>query len=117
MTPRNLARLRSTSQLRSISPGPAETNDDTLTIMLVRLYASDMDRHMSLPNPTATRRACTEAILRRMIDGELRCYISRLVRDIYLSDNALQAGLGVEEAFEFWQWFDRTMWPAPSSWD
>jgi hypothetical protein len=32
---------------------------------------------------------------------------------MYLSDAALADGQGIEEACEFWTWFDQTMWTAP----
>ena len=33
-----------------------------------------------------------------------------MVRDVFLSESALQQGHGIDEACEFWSWFDHTMW-------
>jgi len=121
VTAGHAASMRSTTQLFPGRPEPASRRvgigDEELAVMLVSLYASDMDGNMPVADPIETERLCKQAILQRMMQGEFRRYISRLVRNIYLSDRALDAGLGIEEALDFWQWFDGRMWPSPSSWD
>jgi hypothetical protein len=121
VTPAHAGSKRSTVQLFPARPDLVSRrvgiDDEELAVMLVSLYASDMDANMPVADPIETERLCKEAILQRMMQGEFRRYIARLVRNIYLSDRALDSGLGIEEALEFWQWFDRRMWPSPSSWD
>jgi hypothetical protein len=63
------------------------------------------------------REACRRAIGDRLsIDVVgFRRYLSCLIRDRYLSDTALDSGSGIEDACEFWGWFDELMWPQPST--
>jgi hypothetical protein len=91
--------------------------DEQLAVMLVRLYASDEGPTRLVADPSEAKSRCKQAILQRLIRDEFRVYISRLIRDVYLSEEGLAAGFGIEDACEFWQWFDRSMWPFPSSWD
>jgi hypothetical protein len=112
----DVTRLRPTKRARAANPDQTDLDDETLAIMLVRLYVSEMDPRSQPPQRTETTQACKHAIQRRMTNGQFGRYISRLVRDIYLSETALEAGLGIEEAFDFWHWFDRRMWPSPQAW-
>ncbi|HET9647592.1 MAG TPA: hypothetical protein VFP34_05095 [Microlunatus sp.] len=78
-------------------------------ILLVRLFATDLGHDTTLADPTETARLCRRAILQRLIRGDLRSYLSRLIREVYLSEDALSAGLGIDDARQFLHWFDRRM--------
>ena len=97
--------------------GSAPIDDEQLAVMLVRLYARDAGETLLVADLAETTRRCKQAILQRLIRDDFRVYISRLIRDLYLSEEGLSAGFGIEDAWEFWQWFDRCMWPSPSSWE
>ena len=43
----------------------------------------------------------------------LRALLSRLVRDAYLTEDAIDDGAGIEDACGFWRWFSDQMWPQP----
>ena len=88
-------------------------NDEMLGTALSRLYAND---HRTMPGEADASELlalCRQAIRDRLVDDnfDFRVYLSRLVRDLYLSEAALEQGLGIEDACEFWSWFDQTMWP------
>jgi hypothetical protein len=86
-------------------------NDEMLRAALSRLYD-----HRTTPGEAHTGELlalCRKAVRDRLLDDnfEFRIFLSRLVRDLYLSEAALEQGLGIEDACEFWFWFDQTMWP------
>ena len=58
---------------------------------------------------------CLEQISQRLIDDEngLRTLLSRLVRDAYLTEEAIDEDAGIEDACGFWRWFSDQMWPQP----
>lgn len=39
-------------------------------------------------------------------------FLCRPVRDTYLTEDAIEAGAGVEDICQFWHWFDQRMWPS-----
>jgi len=95
-------------------------DDEELRRGVIRLYALDdalgvtaswSDPQLDLDGGELRVR-CTEAIWDRLMTGEvdLRVWLSRLVREVFLSEPALERGLGIEDACDFWGWFDRTMW-------
>lgn len=94
-------------------PKPAcrVVNDEMLRAALSRLFD-----HRTLPGEAHASEllaSCRQAVRERLLDDnfEFRVFLSRLVRDLYLSEAALEQGLGIEDACEFWSWFDQTMWP------
>jgi hypothetical protein len=89
--------------------------DDQLGDALLWLYATDCGLVGCAGHEAALRTRCRRAIWDRLTedDAGLRRWISRLVRDIFLSEPALEAGHGVDDACEFWSWFDQTMWTSP----
>lgn len=86
--------------------------DHELREALVWLYALDCGLAGPHDDEPSLRSRCRRAVWDRLVgDGaELRVWISRLVRDVFLSESALQQGHGIDEACEFWSWFDHTMW-------
>lgn len=113
MNPRRTARewsapflVVSAEPTASSSP---DITDESLMILLVRLFATDLGHDTTLADPTETARLCRRAILQRLIRGDLRSYLSRLIREVYLSEDALSAGLGIDDARQFLHWFDRRM--------
>ncbi len=91
-------------------------NDDALKDALIHLYTHDSRGPVTPGSYEEVLRAwCRRAIWDRLVDDGLdfRSWISALVREMYLSDAALADGQGIEEACEFWTWFDQTMWTAP----
>lgn len=109
-------------------------DDDALQQAVIWLYARDYgfscpvprgDLHPTTPEgEAALRRRCRRAIAFRLTNGvDLRVWTSRLARELFLSETALARGLGLEDACDFWIWFDKTMWaeaaarvPAPDLW-
>ena len=88
-------------------------NDDALKEALIYLYTHDSQGPVTRGTyEEALRARCRKAIWDRLVEDGLdfRSWISALVRDLYLSDAALADGQGIEEACEFWAWFDQTMW-------
>lgn len=88
-------------------------NDDALKEALIYLYTHDSQGPATRgTHEEALRDRCRKAIWDRLIEDkpDFRSWISALVRDMYLSDAALADGQGIEEALEFWAWFDQTMW-------
>ncbi len=87
------------------------TNEE-LREALVWLYARDCGLAAGAGNESALRAECRQAIWDRLVgdEVELRVWISRLVRDVFLSETALANGHGIDDACEFWNWFDQSMW-------
>jgi hypothetical protein len=86
--------------------------DHELREALVWLYAVDCGLACAHEDESSLRSRCRRAVWDRLVgDGaELRVWISRLVRDVFLSEAALRQGHGIDDACEFWSWFDHTMW-------
>ena len=86
--------------------------DDELREALIWLYASDCGLARPTHNDTALRHHCRQAVWDRLVGGEvnLRVWMSRLVREVFLSEAALANGHGIDDACEFWSWFDHAMW-------
>ena len=103
-----------TKPLRRSSDEGAVLSDAVLAESLTYLY--DNDCGTAVEGHHELREACRRAIGARLsIDGVgLRRYLSRLIRDRFLIDTALEGGSGIEDACEFWDWLDQTMWPRPS---
>ena len=87
-------------------------NDAELQDALLWLYASDCGLARALGHEPALRSDCRQAIWERLVlnEVELHVWISRLARDAFLSEQALASGHGIDDACEFWSWFDHTMW-------
>jgi hypothetical protein len=97
-------------------------DDQALREAVVWLYARDYGLRCPVPggNPqratpegeAALRTRCRQALWDRLVSGrvDLRLWTSRLARELFLSEEALERGLGLEDACDFWIWFDRTMW-------
>jgi hypothetical protein len=91
--------------------------DDELREAVVWLYASDSGLARSAGHEPTLRALCRQAVWDRLVTDEvgLRVWVSKLVRDVFLSDDALRGGFGVEDACEFWSWFDQNMWTRSGS--
>jgi hypothetical protein len=92
--------------------------DDELREALIWLYADDCGLVCGAGREPTLRQQTRRAVWDRLVadDVELRVWISRLVREVFLSDQALANGHGIDDACEFWSWFDQSMWssgPAP----
>jgi hypothetical protein len=87
-------------------------DDRQLGEALVWLYATDCGLVGPAGHEHALRGRCRQGIWDRLVtdDVELRRWLSRLVRDVFLSETALASGHGIDDACEFWTWFDQTMW-------
>ena len=103
-----------TKPLRRSSNEGAVLGDAVLAESLIYLY--DNDCGTAVEGHHELREACRQAIGARLsIDGVgLGRSLSRLIRDRFLNDTALEGGFGIEDACEFWDWLDQTMWPRPS---
>jgi hypothetical protein len=94
--------------------------DEELGEALVWLYARDCGLVAAAGDESGLRARCRQAIWDRLVgdEADLRVWTSRLVRDVFLSETALANGHGIDDACEFWNWFDQTMWAiAPGSGD
>jgi hypothetical protein len=97
-------------------------DDQALREAVVWLYARDYGLRCPVPGgdleratpegEAALRTRCRQALWDRLVSGrvDLRLWTSRLARELFLSEEALERGLGLEDACDFWIWFDRTMW-------
>ncbi|SDS07051.1 hypothetical protein SAMN04488543_1010 [Friedmanniella luteola] len=101
--------------------------DDVLREALVRLYTADYGAHCPLTSAAAVLPGCgselrarcraeLQARLRADADG-LRVWLAQTARELFLSEPALRRGLGLEDAADFWGWFDRALWAVPGSGD
>lgn len=75
------------------------------------LFAYDTGAVDSGIHDEGLRARCQEAISEMRLGAEAapRLWLSRLVRDLWLSEEALQQGYGVEDAVEFLRWLDERM--------
>lgn len=81
--------------------------EEELRDALDGLYAYDMGSHDSGIKDEALLQKCIAAIQNLPCDhGELvpRLWLSRLVRDMWLSEESLAQGYGVEDAVSFLRW-------------
>lgn len=97
-------------------------DDQALRDAVVWLYARDYGLRCPVPGgdparatpegEAALRTRCRQALWDRLVSGrvDLRLWTSRLARELFLSEDALERGLGLEDVCDFWIWFDRTMW-------
>ena len=97
-------------------------DDEALREAVVWLYARDYGLSCPVPGgdphrwtaegEAALRTRCRQALWDRLMSGrvDLRVWTSRLARELFLSEPALERGLGLEDVCDFWIWFDRTMW-------
>jgi hypothetical protein len=92
-------------------------NNEELRDALVWLYAVDCELATPAGTEPSLRVDCRQAVWDRLVgnETELRVWISRLVRDVFLSEGALANGHGIDDACEFWSWFDQSMWMAGAS--
>jgi hypothetical protein len=86
--------------------------DDELSEAVVWLYASDCGLVRVAGHEPTLHALARQAVWDRLIadEDQLRMWVSRLARDVFLSDEALGGGYGIDDACDFWTWFDRTMW-------
>jgi hypothetical protein len=76
------------------------------------LYAYDTGSHDSGIHDEALRQRCIAAIKAMPIGrSELvpRLWLSRLIRDMWLSEDALNQGYGIEDAISFLKWLEERM--------
>lgn len=88
--------------------------DQALVNALLLLYSRDEAIGRRSAAATQLAESCRTEIAARMdIDARaLGTFLTRLVRDAYLTEEAIEGGAGIEDACEFWTWFDQNMWPA-----
>lgn len=96
------------------SPLGGHMDDHALATALVLLH--DLEEDGGVRRSAATmrlRETCLAAVAHRL-DADpdaVGRFLCRLVRDAYLSDEAIEGGAGVEDVCQFWHWFDQRMWP------
>lgn len=79
--------------------------DEELQAALDGLYAYDTGCIDSGVHDEALRARCIAELHSRLGDHEVASrYISRLIRDMYLSEAALADGYGIEDAISFTDW-------------
>lgn len=85
--------------------------DEALTEALDGLYAYDSGCVDSGTHDEALRARCIAELHNRMGEYEIapRLFLSRLVRDMWLSEEALANGYGIQDAMEFVAWLDERM--------
>ena len=90
-------------------------DDLTFGAALLRLYILTDQTENPGSLEVHLRAECREEISRRLTedDDALRAFLSRLVRDAYLTEEAIDDGAGIEDACDFWRWFSDQMWPQP----
>jgi len=85
--------------------------DEELRDALNGLYAYDTGSLDSGIHDEALRSRCIDELRHRTGPHDLypRLFIGRMVRDLYLSEEALTEGYGPEDAYEFIRWLDDRM--------
>lgn len=93
----------------------AVMDDLTFGAALLRLYILTGEAENPGSLEVHLRAECLEEISQRLNGDEdaLRAFLSRLVRDAYLTEEAIDEGAGIEDACGFWRWFSDLMWPQP----
>lgn len=87
-------------------------NEKELREALDGLYAYDDGSVDSGIHDEALRQRCIEAIKAISVgESELvpRLWLSRLIRDMWLSEEALEQGYGIEDALSFLRWLEDRM--------
>ena len=90
-------------------------DDLTFGAALLRLYILTGEAENPHSPRVHLRAECLEEIAQRLAGDArgLRVFISRLIRDAYLTEEAIDDGASIEEACDFWSWFSEQMWPQP----
>ena len=90
-------------------------DDLTFGAALLRLYILTGEAENPGSLEVHLRAECLEEITQRLTGDEdaLRALLSRLVRDAYLTEEAIDDGAGIEDVCGFWRWFSDLMWPQP----
>lgn len=88
-------------------------DDRDLVTALVRLRCLDDAGARRSATTVRLRETCVSEIADRLDSdpealGKLLC---RMVRDTYLTEEAIEGGAQVEDICQFWHWFDQRMWP------
>lgn len=89
-------------------------DDRALAAALVLLRGLDDDPRARRSPPTVRLRETCLAEISDHIDVDpeaLGKFLCRMVRDTYLTEEAIEGGAGVEDICQFWHWFDQRMWP------
>lgn len=83
--------------------------DEELRDALDGLAAYDAGATDSGIRDEALRARCIAELKERAAAESWRPFISRLVRDMWLSDEAIGQGYGLEDALEFTEWLEERM--------
>lgn len=85
--------------------------DEELRDALDGLFAYDCGAVDSGIRDEALRARCTRALEERRArgSGEWRSWLARLVREMWLSEEAISQGYGTEDALEFAEWLKDVM--------
>lgn len=85
--------------------------DDELRDALEGLFAYDEGATDSGIHDEGLRKRCMQEVEERKALGETlpRLLVSRMVRDMWLSEEALAQGYGIEDAIGFTEWLDRQL--------
>ena len=82
---------------------------DELQRALDGLYAYDTGSVDSGIHDDQLRDRCIEELNRRTDAEDGRQFLSRLLRDMWLSEEALEQGYGYEDLIEFLKWLQESM--------
>ncbi len=83
--------------------------DEELVAALDGLYAYDSGCVSSGIRDELLRVRCIEELRRRANLSDEREFFSKLVRDMWLTDEAIEQGYGIESALGFVRWLDERM--------
>lgn len=86
-------------------------DDKELRDALDGLFAYDTGSTDSGIRDEGLRQRCVAELQQRAAPGETaaRLFLSRMIRDMWLSDEALEQGYGIEDALEFTDWLGERM--------
>jgi hypothetical protein len=95
----------------SLMQCPRTMDDTEFAEGLYHLHRADLGSEPSWTHDHELLRRCQATVQSRLMDdpADFRVWISRLLRELLLSDTALGAGHGVDEMVELWAWFDREL--------
>jgi hypothetical protein len=93
---------------RRACPGGPMT-DQELRDALDGLYAYDTGSADSGILDETLRRRCVQELGTRMAHEASRLFLSRLIRDMWLTEEALAQGYGIEDAVSFTGWLEDRM--------
>lgn len=90
-------------------------DDLTFGAALLRLYIRTSNAETPGSLDVHLHVECLDEMSQRLDSDEaaLRVFVSRLVRDAFMTEEALGQGAGIEDACGFWRWFSDMMWPQP----